>query len=377
MPRSVAGDAPVVAITYRESGRASDGILDYAGRLAGAVQDTGRLRSLLVTRAAEGGWSLGDGATVADLPALAGHASGVLLQYNPFSYGRWGFAPWLPRDLRRLRRDGLNVAVMVHEAFMAPTRAREWILRGWQRAQCRAILAQADVVFTSTEALRETLRALVRREDIRHLPVGSNLPDRRGRRTEMRARLGLGDGDLALVAFGTGHPSQRGSLVARAAQATGGRPTVLLNLGAGAPVPAGLPSDVRVLSPGRLPSGELATWLGAGDLFVAPFSDGVSTRRTTFMAALQHELPVVGTLGQNTDRVLAEATAAARLVAAEAPVALERAVGALADDPQARREVGLAGRRLYEARFSWPVIAGEVADALAGRLAPGRPAPRR
>ncbi len=355
-------EPPVVAVAYRGNGATSDGILDYSRMLTDALQGGGRLRAVLVT-----------GPAVRDLPAVARRAGGLLLQYNPFSYGRWGFAPWLPRDLHRLRARGLPIAVMVHEAFIAPTRAREWILRGWQRAQCRAILRQADAVFASTEVLREALRGLAGRADVRHLPVGSNLPDRREARGEVRGRLDLAEDELALAAFGTGHPSQLGSLVARAASATGGRPPVLLNLGAGAPAPAELPHGTRVLSPGRLPEAELAGWLAAGDLFVAPFSDGVSTRRTTLMAALQHELAVVGTRGPNTDRVLARATDALALVHPDAPGELERAVHGLARNPERRRAVGLAGRRLYDERFGWPVIA----DALAAAWSPGPRAARR
>jgi glycosyltransferase involved in cell wall biosynthesis len=358
----VPDDPPVVAVAYRGNGTPSDGILDYSRMLTDALEDGG-VRAKLVT-----------GDAVRDLPASARYGEALLLQYNPFSYGRWGFAPWLPRELHRLRRAGHAVAVMVHEAFIAPTRSREWILRGWQRAQCRAILRQADAVFASTEHLRDILRVLTDRDDIRHLPVGSNLPDRREARHAMRLRLGLGDSDLALVAFGTGHPSQLGSLIVRVAETAGGRAAALLNLGAGAPSLAGLPPDLRVLSPGRLPEDELAAWLAAGDLFVAPFSDGVSTRRTTLMAALQHELPVVGTLGSNTDRVLANGTSAVRLIEADNSAALERVVSELVDDHGLRREVALAGRRLYDERFAWPVIAAQVIDAL---RAPGRRAARR
>ena len=47
----------------------------------------------------------------------------VLLQYNPFSYGRWGWNPHLPRVMRRIKRDapGTRLALMVHEPFVPIT----------------------------------------------------------------------------------------------------------------------------------------------------------------------------------------------------------------------------------------------------------------
>src|SRR4029453_3959065 len=44
----------------------------------------------------------------------------VVVQYNPFMYGRWGFAPWLPLGLWRLRgRKAVGrIALMVHEPYV-------------------------------------------------------------------------------------------------------------------------------------------------------------------------------------------------------------------------------------------------------------------
>ena len=41
----------------------------------------------------------------------------LILQYNPFSYGRWGLNPFLPMVIRRIRRrcPQTRIALMVHE----------------------------------------------------------------------------------------------------------------------------------------------------------------------------------------------------------------------------------------------------------------------
>ena len=366
---------PIIAVTYRGAGRQPDAILAYGENLVAAFSDTGRAIGTLVTSTPGAGWAVDGRPAAADLPRAVQGVPWVLLQYNPFSYGHWGVAPWLLRDLHRLSRRGTRVAVMVHEAFLSPTNSRQRLLRTWQRTQLKAILDRAEIAFAATESLAECVRELRPEMPVRHAPVGSNFPDRRADRAATRARLGLGDDELALVAFGTGHPSQLSAWVALAAGVVAGVAPggVVLNLGAGAhPVPD-VPEGIRVLTPGGLEASELAGWLAAGDLFVAPFSDGVSTRRTTVMAALQHELPVITTRGHSTDALLREAEGALELVNAEEPAVFAQAVERLAGDRSTRQAVGAAGRRFFEDHFDWPVIAATFVDSLvgAGRAAEG------
>jgi glycosyltransferase involved in cell wall biosynthesis len=346
---------PRLIVAYKGAGGATDAILDYSRRLTEEIDRSGRADAELVAVTPDGRWAAGN------------DFDGVLLQYNPFSYGRWGFAPWLPRALRRLRDDGHPVAVMVHEAFVRPTRGRQHILRTWQRVQLRAVLRAAGTVFAPTQALVESLREIDGTVVPVYLPVGSNIPDRREARDAVRRRLGIGDDTVVLAAFGTGHPSQLRSWIARAASAaaaTGAR-VVVLNLGSGVPPVAGMPPGIDVHTPGELAADELAEWLSAGDVFIAPFSDGVSTRRTTLMAALQHGLAVVATRGPNTDSLLVEGDGTAlRLVGGGKPDELEAVVAELTSDVSARRALGAGGRLLYAEHFGWPVIAAGVLAAL-------------
>jgi glycosyltransferase involved in cell wall biosynthesis len=99
-------------------------------------------------------------------------------------------------------------------------------------------------------------------------------------------------------------------------------------------------------------------------VFVAPFVDGVSTRRTTLMAALQHGVAVVGTDGRLTDDILRASREALTLAPVGDRHQLEDAVRRLADDPGLRRSRGAAGRELYTSSFAWPVTAAIVATAL-------------
>ena len=73
--------------------------------------------------------------------AELGHADAVLVQYNPFSYGRWGFAPWLVALTwaLRLRRREPRIALMVHEPYVPMITWRSTVMGLWQRAQLRLL----------------------------------------------------------------------------------------------------------------------------------------------------------------------------------------------------------------------------------------------
>jgi glycosyltransferase involved in cell wall biosynthesis len=96
-----------------------------------------------------------------------------------------------------------------------------------------------------------------------------------------------------------------------------------------------------------------------------PLADGLSTRRSTLISALAHRLPVVGLRGRNTDQVLLDAADALVLTPVGDPAAFTLAAVELSKQPERMREIGEAGRRLYEDRFDWPVAAARIAEALA------------
>jgi glycosyltransferase involved in cell wall biosynthesis len=295
----------------------------------------------------------------------------VLLQYNPFLYGRYGFAPWLVWKLARLhmRWRRPRIALMVHEPYV-PMRGWRWTLMGlWQRTQLAMLRRSSDVVFASIEAWTERLHRQSPSRPTAHLPVGSNLPDRRCEREEARRLLGAADGELVIATFSSGHPSHDLGLVEAALRALTerGRECVFLALGDGARLPLGLPRGVRVERPGELPGEELAARLAAADIFMAPLIDGISTRRTTAMAALQHGLPIVATDGPLTDRVFRGFPDAVGLVPVGHPARFAAEVVRLADQPAVRAALGRAGERLYQSELDWPVAARRLLSACNGK----------
>lgn len=286
----------------------------------------------------------------------------VLLQYMPFSYGRWGIAPGLVRDAVALRRRaGTPFALTVHEAWVGMSDWRSTLMGAYQRVQLRSLLRTANAVIVTRVALAGVLgRGTV------HVPVGSNITPVATTAQPERERLGITD-ELVVALFGTGHPSRaldhaKAAIDALAVERGSGGMRVL-NLGVGAPkldVAPGI--DVR--TPGRLSAEEVSRQLWASDLLLLPLTDGVSTGRTTLMAALAHGLPVLGLRGASTDLVLIDHPEALALTPVGDHRAFARAAVELTGDLGRLRATGEAGRRLYTSRFDWPVIARRVMSAL-------------
>ena len=87
----------------------------------------------------------------------------IVLQYQPFMYGRWGVAPWLVAALARLRlrRRRPRVALMAHEMLCSRRRAHEHgaPMGTDRRGQLAAIRVLVDVVYVSIEAWTRQLAA--------------------------------------------------------------------------------------------------------------------------------------------------------------------------------------------------------------------------
>lgn len=293
----------------------------------------------------------------------------LVLQYCPFAFGRWGLNPFLPIALRRCRRasSGTRIALTVHEPMAWPINWKLRTMNLWQGPQLRALARESDIAFVVVDGWRHRYAQWLGATPSYHLPVGSNIVCANTSRVEARQALGIGDGALLVTIFGQGHHSQQWELVARTCRRLLSRhPGVeVLHLGPRHTWLDGLFQDVRVRSDGYLPADEVSRRLAAADLFLSPFADGVSTRRTTLMAALQHGLPVVGTRGEATDAVLSDANGHALVLApCDDEDAFIEAVMRLADDPSLRGTLAAGARGLYERSFSWPVIARTLTSVL-------------
>ncbi|MEJ7783921.1 MAG: hypothetical protein WKF96_03890 [Solirubrobacteraceae bacterium] len=337
-------------VVYRGGGE-FDAIDQYSRRLVAALRVAGEYVGYT-----------SDGLSYSHVRALA--PSWVLLQYNPFSYGRWGFAPGLVRDALRLRGEKPpQLALLVHEAWVGMRDWRSTLMGAYQRAQLMSLVRLADTVIVTTERLTNEVgnRAV-------HIPVASTIVPLPVSRQAARQSLGIRD-QLVVGLFGTAHPSRDHSYseaaIRELAEHHSANRVIILNLGAGAPTPD-VPAAVAVRTPGALGPRELSLHLRASDLLLLPLKDGLSTRRTTMMAGLAHGVPVVGLQSAHTDRILVEHPEALRLVTVGDRQGYAAAAVALTADVNRLHAMGEAARLLYERAFDWPIAANSVASAIYG-----------
>jgi glycosyltransferase involved in cell wall biosynthesis len=223
----------------------------------------------------------------------------VLLQYNPFSYGHRGLNLQLPEVMRQIKKrcPGTKVAVMVHEMFVPLTNWKFLAMSPWQRWQFWRLAGDADVMFFSVGIWADKVRPLRRGRPTLHLPVGSNIPHVSITRTEARARLGITDNTLVLGLFGNAHIEKKLDVVRDAAHALSeaGHNITVLHLGSDKVTVGELLKNIPMIADGALPAEEVSCRFAAMDIHLLPFSDGISTRRTTLMTGLQHGIATVGT----------------------------------------------------------------------------------
>ena len=293
----------------------------------------------------------------------------VLLQYNPFSYGKWGRNLHLPRVMQQIKRacPQTRFALMVHEPFVPLTSWQFAIMATWQRWQLWRLGQTADVVFFSIDPWAKKFQDWFPNKPVVHLPVGSNIPRVAISREEARARLGIHEETLVLGLFGTAHVSRLLEPVRHAAEAVRqvGFDVRVLYVGPHQAQVCAVLGDKNVIADGPAPAEEVSRRLSVMDIYLAAYSDGVSTRRGAFMAALQHGVATIGTHGFLTDTLLKAEDGQAFLLADVAkPQAFREAVSRLAESAALRQELGKNAANLYEREFAWKKTATQVAARL-------------
>lgn len=301
----------------------------------------------------------------------------VVLQYNPFSYGRWGWNPYLPHALWQLRTaaPAIRLAVVVHEPFVP---AHSWqfaVMATWQRLQFWTLGRLADVAFFSIAPWAMRFATWFPTTVVHHLPVGSNIPNVGAVPAVSRSAFDLPDDALVLGVFGSAHPSRLLPFVREAAHTIQRQqPVHVLYVGAaGDTVREHLGPDVPLTDTGPLPAVDVSRAFAAMDLYLAPFRKGVSTRRGSFLPGLQHGIPSLSTWGVHTDAMLlAQNDAAFALTPDDDPAAFATVAARLAADAKRRDRMGAAGRRFFDRHFRWSTLADRLLEGLLGTSGDGQ-----
>jgi glycosyltransferase involved in cell wall biosynthesis len=285
----------------------------------------------------------------------------LLVQWVPHAFGRRSmnlpFCAWL--WLRSIARRE-EIEIMVHEPYLAFEGS--WAQRSAalvHRAMTVLLLQSAARVWVSIPTWESRWKpyALGRSVPFRWLPVPSNAPymaDPAGVR-EVRARFG--SGGLLLGHFGTyGRllSNLLGPVVVQLLRKVCDLSIVLIGRGGESfrEIVAHRHPELgdRVAATGSLHPADLSRHLQACDLLIQPFPDGVSSRRTTVMAALAHGRPVVTTTGGLTESLWSDSNAVALAPAGDWAGLVAMTLRALRD-PDERDRLGARGAELYRDHF--------------------------
>jgi glycosyltransferase involved in cell wall biosynthesis len=295
----------------------------------------------------------------------------VNVQYQAAAYNmRAAAIHYLPWRLRGVAPTVVTFHdLRVPYLFPKAGKLREGAVRGLARRAAGGIATNAadlDVLRGWTEA------------PLRQIPIGSNIDAYEPHHVEIaevRDGLGLGDGDVLLGYFGFLNETKGAdTLLDALARLDGRHHLVFIGGQTGASDPRnneaflrGLRAQIERLGLGRrvhwtgfLSPERVSAHLGATDLMVMPYRDGVSLRRGTLMAVLAHGRPLVTTEPAAPAPELRHGENV-WLVPPDDPVALAEAVVALAGDAARRGRLGHGARELA-GLFDWGRIAGLTAD---------------
>ncbi len=296
----------------------------------------------------------------------------LFIQFNQFSYGKWGLNPSLPLAIAAVKRRcrKTRIAWMAHEDFVPITNWRFAILTMWQRAQFVALGRLADLACFSIEPWARKYGAWFPNTDVCHLPVGSNFMPTSMTTGEAKRLLGLEESTLVVGIFGSVGHARSLPLIALAAAELAEQisPIRFLYVGTSGETVRSALHGLPFIDAGLLPAEEVSRHLAAMDIHLTPFSDGVSSRRGSFMAGLQQGVASATTIGESTDPILCDAAGDAFVaVPVGAAKRYVEEVIKLATLPEHRAVLGAAGLALYQRTFAFEHSVRRLMEAMRHR----------
>ncbi len=254
---------------------------------------------------------------------------------------------------------------MFHEVFVPIVSWKFAVMTTWQRWQLWKLGQTADALFFSVQPWTRQFQRWFPNKPIHHLPVGSNIARVSLSRAHARERLGFNEADFVVGLFGTAHISRMLPLIDTTLRGLGraGHQVTLLYMGPWGQWRAH-GTSVPLVTAGFLPGEEVSRRFAAMDMYLAAFLDGVSTRRSSLMTAMQHGIATVGNRGVWSDRFCCGRTSALVLADVRDERGFEQQALRLAGDAPLRARLGAEAAQLFAREFAREAIADRLLNAL-------------
>lgn len=299
------------------------------------------------------------------LDAIRRHASPdrqLIWQYVPHLYGRGGVHTAPAKVMTRLRLEGFQQLLLAHEISADYSL---WPHRAWyvwnQRRSWNRILEEVDAIGFSTEVAlkRWTGRRPSLRDHSFLAPSPSNIPRAPLPpdviETWRQAAPSKQSGTWLVFFGGVGSGLQPERLLAPWRQLRQENPSLGLAILGRQLQPDLSPDEAPWFRSGKnLPARDISLALQSAHLVILPYVDGVSERRCSFHAALEHGCPVLTTIGHNTGPSLRHAPIMETWPARE-PLPINR-IRALLAQPDRLQNLGRQARKHYECEIAWPIV---------------------
>jgi len=240
----------------------------------------------------------------------------ILVNWVPHLYAPKGTNLGLALAMVLAKIDGARIHTIVHEPYVELTRPSFFITGPIQRLALGILTWCSAAVLVTIQPWVQMLKAKYKKaaDKIFWVPVGSNIPVAPVTVTERdhyRSELGMVPTDVALGVFSLGGAGKDLPCLTEAMKAMNKARIPCFWIFIGVTDEEFAEKFPKLKNVPHYCTGYLATetvsrWLQSIDLFVAAFDDGVSTRRTSVIAALAHGVPTVTTVGHLTDHAFYE-----------------------------------------------------------------------